>query len=120
MIEEIQAREEQSQTKQPPDVLQMLLPNELRVPVLEFLDEEDLVSMPLAPKSKQTEAQKIRSTKLEVEQKIQKEAEQVKEDELMKISAEQREQTIKCLLKVLNFQLKATEDQANDVLEHAK
>lgn len=38
----------------------------------------------------------------------------------MQISAEQREQTIKCLLKVLNYQLKATEDQANDVLEHAK
>jgi hypothetical protein len=34
----------------------MLLPNELKVPILEFLDEEDLVSMPVAPKAKQTEA----------------------------------------------------------------
>ena len=38
----------------------------------------------------------------------------------MQISAEQREQTIKCLLKVLNYQIKATEEQAKDVLEHAQ
>ena len=67
MVEEIQAREEQSQTKQPPNVLQMLLPNELRVPMLEFLEEEDILYLPVAPKPKQTEAQKLRSTKLDVE-----------------------------------------------------
>ena len=103
MVEEIAAREEQLQSKQTPDVLQMLLPNELRVPMFEFLDEEDIVAMPKAPKAKQTEAQKLRSTKQNVEQKVQTEAQQEKEDELLQISAEQREQTIKCLLKVLNF-----------------
>ena len=81
----------------------MLLPNELRVPMFEFLDEEDIVAMPKAPKAKQTEAQKLRSTKQDVEQKVQTEAQREKEDELLQISAEQREQTIKCLLKVLNF-----------------
>lgn len=54
-----------------------------------------------------------------MELKVQAEAQQEKEDELLQISDEQREQTIKCLLKVLNFQLKATEEQANDVLDHA-
>jgi hypothetical protein len=34
----------------------MLLPNELRVPILEFLDEEDVFSMPIALKPKKTEA----------------------------------------------------------------
>ena len=81
----------------------MLLPNELRVPMFEFLDEEDIVAMPKAPRAKQTEEQKLRSTKQDVEQKVQTEAQQEKEDELLQISAEQREQTIKCLLKVLNF-----------------
>ena len=81
----------------------MLLPNELRVPMFEFLDEEDIVAMPKALKAKQTEAQKLRSTKQDVEQKVQTEAQQEKEDELLQISAEQREKTIKCLLKVLNF-----------------
>ena len=38
----------------------------------------------------------------------------------MEISADQREKTIKCLLKVLNYQIKATEEQAKDVLEHAQ
>ncbi len=51
--------------------------------MLEFLDEEDLVSMPKAPKSKQTEAQKLRSTKQDVEQKVLAEAQQEKEDELL-------------------------------------
>jgi hypothetical protein len=45
----------------------MLLPNELRVPMLEFLEEEDILYLPVAPKPKQTEAQKLRSTKLDVE-----------------------------------------------------
>jgi len=34
----------------------MLLPNELRVPELEFLEEEDLYQMIFAPKPKKTEA----------------------------------------------------------------
>ena len=38
----------------------------------------------------------------------------------MKISGEQREQTIKCLLKVLQYQLQQTEEQSKEVLEHAK
>ena len=71
--------------------------------MFEFLDEEDIVAMPKAPRAKQTEAQKLRSTKQDVEQKVQTEGQQEKEDELLQISAEQREQTIKCLLKVLNF-----------------
>ena len=57
---------------------------------------------------------------MQVEEKVLAETEAVKQDELMQISAEQREQTIKCLLKVLNYQIKATEEQAKDVLEHAQ
>ena len=38
----------------------------------------------------------------------------------MKISGEQREQTIKCLLKVLQYQVQQTEEQSKEVLEHAK
>jgi len=40
---------------------------------------------------------------MQVEEKVLAETEAVKQDELMQISAEQREQTIKCLLKVLNY-----------------
>jgi hypothetical protein len=48
----------------------MLLPYELKVPSLEFLDEEDLVSMPIALKPNKSEAQKIRDTKSYVEAEV--------------------------------------------------
>lgn len=38
----------------------------------------------------------------------------------MKVSGEQREKTIKCLLKVLQYQVKGVEEQAQDVIQHAK
>lgn len=59
------------------------MPNELRVPELEFLEEEDIFQLVTAPKPKKTEAQRIRETKLEVEQKLLADAEAVKEDELL-------------------------------------
>ena len=81
----------------------MLLPYELKVPSLEFLDEEDLVSMPTALKPNKSEAQKIRDTKSQVEAEVSAKHQEIEEDQLMQISAEQREKTIKCLLKVLNY-----------------
>lgn len=81
----------------------MLLPYELKVPSLEFLDEEDLVSMPTALKPNKSAAQKIRDTKSQVEAEVSAKHQEIEEDQLMQISAEQREKTIKCLLKVLNY-----------------
>lgn len=88
----------------------MLLPNELKAASQDFLEEEDITCPPVMVTPQRTAAQRTRETKQQREAAFTKEAEQIlaqeKEDELMKVSGEQRQKTIQCMLKVLNHQVK--------------
>jgi hypothetical protein len=102
----------------------MLLPSELKIPSLEFLEEEDMTHMEVVVQPKKTPGQNIRETKLKREIDVNLEAEKIlakkAEDDLMKVTGEEREKTIKCMLKVLKHQVKSVEDQAAELIDHAK
>lgn len=91
---------------------------------MDYLEEEDMSHMNVRIEPKKTPGQSMRETKLKREQEVAREAEKIiekqEEDELLKLSGQEREKTIKCLLKVLSFQVKQVEDQANDVMLNAK
>ena len=87
----------------------MLLPNQLKAPEMVFIEEEDIAdedqlraSCQELPKAPLTGYQKERLTKKDFE------VEQAKQDA---ISPDERERTIRCLLKVMNYQLQGVEEQ---------
>jgi len=60
-VENIEALEPEYEAG-PPDIFQMLLPQALKTPTQQFLDEEDITIMQCNPKPILTAGQKIRST----------------------------------------------------------
>lgn len=81
-------------------LLSMLLPNQLRKATMQFLEVETLKSVGIAPPPK-TKDQLAKESYEEV----------LKQDEIEQdISEEQREKTIKCLMKVLDYQLQGVKE----------
>jgi len=60
-VENIEALEPEHEAG-PPDILQMLMPQALKAPTQQFLDEEDITIMNCNPRPMLTAGQKIRST----------------------------------------------------------
>lgn len=79
-------------------ILSMLLPNELKVASQHFLEEEDIDYMPIVTKPKKTKVQQIRESKpsqeVEFERQAQKILKDEKDEELLKVSADERRKTI--------------------------
>ena len=77
---------------------------------MQFLEVETIRSVTSAPVP-QTKEQEAKETYEEV----------LKNDkEELQVPDEQREKTIKCLLKVLDYQLQGVRDQARDIEQHYK
>jgi hypothetical protein len=91
---------------------------------MDYLEEEDLTAMTVKVEPKKTPGQSIRQTKQARELEMNIEAEKLlvkeEEDELLKLSGQEKEKTIKCLLKVLSYQVQQVEQQASDVLTNAQ
>jgi len=60
-VENIEALEPEHETG-PPNILQMLMPQALKAPTQQFLDEEDITAMNCNPRPMLTAGQKVRST----------------------------------------------------------
>ena len=67
-IEEIEAKEQPQFVPQRGGLLSMLLPNELKVASMDYLEEEDMAHMVVQLPPKKTPGQTIRETKLKREQ----------------------------------------------------
>ncbi len=92
------------------DILSMILPNQLKKPTMDFLEVEDIhtIRTALPPSKREKEA-------------VLTHEEVIKMDEVERnIPAEEREKTIKCLLKVLDYQLSGVKEQALDIERHYK
>ena len=80
---------------------------------MQFIDVETISTVKLAPPPK---------TKQQIEREEYEEV--VKKDSLRQdpvdVTAEQKEKTIKCLFKVLDYQLMEVNEQANDIKGHYK
>jgi hypothetical protein len=76
---------------------------------MDYLEEEDLTTMTVKVEPKKTTVQSIRQTKeakeLEMNIEAEKLLEKEEEDKLLKLSGQEKEKTIKCLLKVLSYQV---------------
>lgn len=88
----------------------MLVPGALKKNEMEFLEVEDIKSI-TDVKPPKTKAQLERETYEEVLEN---------DKQGLKVSDEQREKTIKCLFKVLDYQLKEISDQASTIDAHFK
>lgn len=76
---------------------------------MDYLEEEDMTTMTVKVEPKKTPGQSIRQTKeakeLEINIEAEKLIEKEQEDKLLKLSGQEKEKTIKCLLKVLSYQV---------------
>eukprot|EP00347_Sterkiella_histriomuscorum_P000438 403375862 len=99
-----------NEIKQSEEILKMLIPSALKKPKMEFLDVEELQTVKTVS-APQTQAQKDRETYEEVLEKDRLE---------MFVTDEHRKKTIKCLLKVIDFQVKDIEGQAKHIEDHFK
>ena len=91
----------------------MLLPTQLKVPEMNFIEEEDLLdeedlrkSCQELPKPPLTGFQKVRINKQVAEE------EQAEQDV---IPADERERTIRCLLKVMDYEIEGVKSQYTDI-----
>jgi len=91
-IEDIQ--QEISDTE---EILSMLMPNQLKKPSMHFLEVEDIRSLRVQAEPPKTEAQIERE---QLEEVIRADEESKKWE---KVTDEQREKTIRCLFKILDY-----------------
>ena len=92
----------------------MLLPNQLKKPTMNFLEVEDIRSLRLPTDPPKTEAQIERE---QLEEVIRADEESKKWE---KVTDEQREKTIKCLFKILEYQLSNVKEQSKEIEAHYK
>ena len=96
------------------DILSMLMPNSLRKATMHFIEVEDLTRLPVALQPQRTQEEQAESQKQDELIKIL----DVQEAQGIPVSDEMREKTIKCLMKVLDYELKSAQEQAKDIRQH--
>ena len=99
-------------------MLQMLLPSQLKAPKMAFLDEDDINGEDMLRKSTK-ELPKAPLTGFQKERLNKKEYEK-EQEKIDAIGPEERERTIKCLLKVMNYQLEGVEHQYQNMTKALK
>ena len=92
----------------------MLMPNQLKKPSMHFLEVEDIRSLRVQAEPPKTEAQIERE---QLEEVIRADEESKKWE---KVTDEQREKTIRCLFKILDYQLSNVKEQSKDIENHYK
>jgi hypothetical protein len=93
----------------------MLLPNQLKKASMHFIEVEDLTRLPVALQPQRTQHEQSESLK---QDEILKTQEELETHNAIPVSEEMREKTIKCLMKVLDYQLKSAAEQAKDIKQH--
>ncbi len=94
----------------------MLLPNQLKKATMHFIEVEDLSRLPVALQPQRTQHEHSESLKQDEILKTQEELESL--PTAIPVREEMREKTIKCLMKVLDYQLKSAAEQAKDIKQH--